>query len=350
MDDSAVTGSPRGGAQPESTIVDSGPPASGTAELEEARPHELGALASVRRPLPALQWPPVDIGVRLRTTPWLHRLLPARLEVGRAERRGRQTWERWPQDRAGFRAGMEAIVSGTGRAGELEPLTRAYLVESEVQRTLFWRPWEAASMDATTRAHLQAALAGGRGALLSICHLGPYFHSASLGHTLRRTVFTVGGPWCFADPTPDYWGRRQVRRMEGLRRQGGRMVPAAGSFAVLRALLETGELVQIHFDVPGRHQTRFLGKPVMLTNGTAKLAVLADAAIVPLRFRRRGHRVWVDAHAPLDPRQHGSVEQLHEALAAVHERWILERPETLEDPRRTGFWKDASAEGWPLSD
>lgn len=317
--------------------------------IDERAPTD-SALAQARRPLTPLHWPPVGIGVRLRTTPWLHRLLPARLEVRRAARRGWLTWERWPQDRAGFRAGMEAIVGGTGRAGEVERLTRAYLVESEVQRTLFWRPWEAANMDAPTRAHLHAALAGDRGTLLSVCHLGPYFHSASLGPTLGRTVFTVGGPWCFAEPTRDYWGRRQVRRMEGLRKRGGRMVPAAGSFAVLRGLLEQGELVLMHFDVPGRHETRFLGKPVMLTTGSAKLAVLTDALVVPMRFRRQGHRVWVDAHTPLDPREHGSVEQLHEALATVHERWILERPETLEDPRRASFWEGASVKGWPLSD
>jgi hypothetical protein len=322
---------------------------SSTTELGRDRPGELeSALESAHRPLQPLQWPSVSIGVRLRTTPWLHRLLPARLEVHRARRRGWQTWERWPQDRAGFRAGMEAIVGGTRRAGEVELLTRAHLVESEVQRTLFWRPWQAARMDATTAAHLHAALDGDRGALLSICHLGPYFHSASLGPTLGRTVFAVGGPWCFADPAPDYWGRRQVRRMEGLRKQGGRMVLAAGSFAVLQALLEEGEPVLMHFDVPGRHETRFLGKPVMLTRGSAKLAILTDAVVVPLHFHRRGHRVWVDAHPPLDPREHESAEHLHKALAAVHERWILELPETLEDPRRAAFWEGASAAGWPL--
>jgi lauroyl/myristoyl acyltransferase len=320
----------------------------GSAAQEERLRDLASELERVRRPLPRLPWPSVDIGVRLRTTPWLRRLLPARLEISRAGRRGWLTWERWPQDRTHFSAGMEAIVGATARAGEVEQLTRAHLRESEMQRTLFWRPWEAANMDAATEEHLQAALADGRGVLLSMCHLGPYFHSASLGPTLRRPVFMVGGSWCFADPAPDYWGRRQVRRMEGLRKRDGRMVPATGSFAVLRALLEEGELVLMHFDVPGRHETHFLGKPVMLTTGTAKLAAMTDAFVVPLRFRREGHRVWVDAQAPLDPRAHGSVEQLHGALAAVHERFILERPETLEDPRRAGFWEGASAAGWPL--
>ena len=153
----------------------------------------------------------------------------------------------------------------------------------------------------------------------------------------------------FAQPTPDYWGRRVVRRLEGLRAQDGRLVFSVGSFGVLKALLEQGELVILHFDVPGHHETRFLGKPVMLTTGSAKLAKLADALILPMRLRRKGHRVWLDTHPPLDPREHDDVEQLHEALAAVHERWILELPATFEDPRRKGFWENANAAGWPLS-
>jgi lauroyl/myristoyl acyltransferase len=306
------------------------------------------ALAVAREPLRPPPWPRVDLKTRLHTSPWLHGLLPARLAVRRAQRRGWQTWERWPHDREGFVAALQAIVGGTERAGEVQQLARLHLRESEVQRTLFWRPWKAANMNAATKGHLHAALQSGRGVLLSLCHLGPFFHSASIGPSLKRTVFTVGGPWCFEEPTPDYWGRRLVRRLEGLRAQGGRMIPAAGSFALLRALLEQGELVLMHFDVPGHHETRFLGKPVMLTTGSAKLACLADALVVPLRLRRAGHRVWVDAHEALDPRTHESVEQLHEALAAVHERWILELPATLEDPRRGAFWEQASATGWPL--
>jgi hypothetical protein len=307
------------------------------------------ALARARRPLQPPPWPSVPLGVRMRTSPWLHRLVPNRLAVRRAERRGRQTWERWPQDRDGFREALKAIVGGTERAGEVEQLTRDYLVESEVQRTLFWQPWETVNIADDTRAMLRETIAKDRGALLSFCHQGPFFHSASIGPSLGRMVYAVGGPWVFAQPTADYWGRRVVRRLEGLQAQDGRLVFSVGSFGVVKALLEERELVILHFDVPGHHETRFLGKPVMLTTGSAKLAMLTDALVVPMRLRRKGHRVWLDAHPPLDPREHEDIEQLHGALAAVHEQWILELPATFEDPRRTGFWEGANAEGWPLS-
>jgi lauroyl/myristoyl acyltransferase len=85
----------------------------------------------------------------------------------------------------------------------------------------------------------------------------------------------------------------------------------------------------------------------MLSSSSARLASEADALILPLRARREGHRTWVDVAEALDPRLFSDEESLHEALAEVHERWILERPAALEDPRRKGAWEErASAERW----
>jgi Coenzyme PQQ synthesis protein D (PqqD) len=90
--------------------------------------------------------------------------------------------------------------------------------------------------------------------------------------------------------------------------------------------------VFVHFDMPGRRATHFLGRSTMLADGSAQLAVGADALVVPVRARRAGHRIWVDAAAPLDPRQFADADELHDALAAHHERWILENPAAMEHP------------------
>ena len=61
----------------------------------------------------------------------------------------------------------------------------------------------------------------------------------------------------------------------------------------------------------------------------------------------RAIATWTDVAPPLDPRDVASSEELHDALAAVHERWILELPATLEDPNRAGAWeRTATATGW----
>jgi hypothetical protein len=242
---------------------------------------------------------------------------------------------------------MAAIVAETPRAGEIHELARQHLVEDEVRRALFWQPWKTASMDAVSLGHARSTLAAGRGVLLSSCHQGPFFLYRSAITSLGKTAYTVAAPWFFEDPTPDYWGRRLAHWWRGLQRNDERVISSMGSFPVLHALLEQREMVVLYFDMPGSRVTRFLGKPVMLASGSARLAFQTDALVLPARARRVGHRVGADVHAPLDPRDFSSDEELHDALAAVHERWILEFPATLEDPGREGAWeRGATPQAW----
>ncbi|HEY7952326.1 MAG TPA: hypothetical protein VID70_05010 [Solirubrobacteraceae bacterium] len=305
------------------------------------------ALAHARLPAQPPAVPPASLGVRLRTAPWLHRTLPARIAVRRAQRRGAQTWERYPDERERARAAMAAVVAGTERAGEVESLARRYMIESEVHRVLFWQPLRTADIDERSQAHLDAALTAGRGVLLSSCHTGPVFQTMSVVAARGRGSFCVAAPWFFEPPSHDYWGRRIARwwRIAAARRE--HVIPSTGCFPLLRALLGQGELVWLLFDMPGSRETRFLGKPVMLSSSSARLASEADALILPLRARREGHHTWVDVAEALDPHRYTDDQELHTELAAVHERWILERPEALEDPRRKGAWEaGASAERW----
>jgi lauroyl/myristoyl acyltransferase len=305
------------------------------------------ALARARLPVQPPAVPPASLGVRLRTAPWLHRMLPVRLAVRRAQRRGAETWERYPEERERARAAMAAVVAGTEHAGEVDALSRQYMIESEVHRVLFWQPLRTAGTDERSQAHLDVALCAGRGVLLSSCHTGPVFQTMSVVAERGRGSFCVAAPWFFEPPSHDYWGRRIARWWQVAAARREHVVVSTSCFPVLQALLEQGEYVWLLFDMPGSRETHFLGKPVMLSSSSARLASEADALILPLRARREGHRTWVDVAEALDPRLFGGEEPLHEALAKVHERWILERPAALEDPRRKGAWEEsASAERW----
>jgi lauroyl/myristoyl acyltransferase len=304
------------------------------------------ALEAARRPILAPPLPSADLIVRLKTAPSIRRLIPTRLVVDRAEKRGRRLWELSPELRAQALAAAEAIVAGTAREGELEAIARQRLIESEIERVMLWQPWPLPKLEAETAARIELAIGTGRGVVLSLCHLGLIYYGSAVGVPFGRSMYVVVGTWLCEPPTEGYWGRRKARRLQGLRRYDARMIPVSGSFPVVAQLLRDGEAVFINFDVPGSHETRFLGKPVMLRSGTAKLAFHTDALVMPFRMRRERHRLWIDTQDPLDPRDFSGVGALHDALAAVHERWILEHPEMLEDPRRDGSWEDATAEGW----
>jgi len=300
-------------------------------------------LESVSRPPVSPRMPSASLEVRAKTSPLLHSLLPARVAVARAERQGQANWERSPRDRADALATMETIVAGTRRAGDLDELARVHHIERAVDRAIFWQnPWSA-KIDAVSRARLEAALSEGRGVLLSACHLGAYYRLQCAPPFNGRVTYLVPGPWFFEPPSHNYWGRRLARWRKGM---SSRLVPAKGSFRIIQALLERGDAVFLFLDMPGPRETSFLGKPAQLAEGSAQLAVRADALVLPVRARRSGHRVWVDVAAPLDPREFAGVDDLHDALVAVHERWILENPAAMEDPRNSGWEHGATAQAW----
>jgi lauroyl/myristoyl acyltransferase len=306
------------------------------------------ALAAARRPVEAPRMPRVPLREAITTSPTLHRLAPARLDVLTAELRGAAHWRRHADARENARAMMRTVLAGTARENELESLARRYVIEIEVNRVLFWRSGRTARVDAASRANLESALSSGRGVLLSVCHLGPYFDLPTAIHRLGRRTFAVSGSWFFEPPAANLWGRRLAHwRRKVASRKIEHLIPAPRSFAVLQALLEAGEVVHSFFDMPGPHQTNFLDKPVMLADGAARLAIGAGSLVLPARSRSVGRSSWADFAKPLDARDFHDADQLHARLAAIHSELILEVAETLEDPRRDGAWETgATAAAW----
>jgi lauroyl/myristoyl acyltransferase len=306
------------------------------------------ALAEADQPVEHVALPPAELRVRLRTSPTIRRALPSSLVVARAVARAGRAWEHDAHARERALRAMEAIVGGTERAGELEPLARAHLAEAAVREQMLWQPWGAPLVDDATATHLRTAADSGRGVIVSNCHLGPFFMSSSVFSRMGRTPYIVAAPWVFDRPQPGYWGRYVARWCQGTSAGRARLVnTAGGAFATAEALLRRGELLLLAFDMPGSRETGFLGKPVMLASGTARLAAATGALALPMWPRRRGTRLHVTFAPALDPCELGGADALHDALAAVHERWILADPAALEDPRRPGAWEDgATAQAW----
>jgi hypothetical protein len=304
------------------------------------------AISAARMPVQRVEMPSANLRTRLKTSPSLYRAVPPGLLLRRGETKARRLWRNGPaRDHA--LAATEKIVAGTSRAGEIPALARRRLIEHEANNALFWRPWRISELDAGSEAALEDALASGRRLMLSVCHLGPYFLQISPLSARGVSPVVLAGQWFFDTPEPGYWGRRLARWREGARGRGERLVPTTAGFAALRGLIEAGEVLGIYFDLPGSVRTDFLGKPVMLASGTCQLAHQTGALVLPLRARRVGLRAVTDVWQAIDARDHASPEELHRAIAAVHERSILEMPEALEDPGRAGAWEDgASALEW----
>jgi lauroyl/myristoyl acyltransferase len=296
-----------------------------------------------RRRLPAAPLP-----VRLKTSPVLRRLVPSRLALAVAAVSAERDWDTSPEARERGLLAMRAIVGGTRREKEAPELARQMAIETGVRESMLWQPWPTPLLGEESDANLRRAAGSGRGVLVSNCHLGPFNMVISVYRRVDRAPHILAAPWMFEPLAPGAWGRRTARWLESGRAAGARWVrTTAGAFATATALLESKALVLIAFDVPGSRTTRFLGKPVDLASGTARLAVATNSLVLPVRVRREGTRTHLDYAPALDPGEFFDADELHDVLAARHEEWILEEPEALEDPRRPGAWEgQADAGAW----
>ncbi len=289
--------------------------------------------------------PRTGLRLTLKSSPLLYRLAPRRLVVKRAVRRGQKLWDADAAARANAVETMQIVVAGTSRAAEVSELAREHLIEDKADVAIFWQPWLAPDLDAPSDAAITAALSAGRGVVISACHLAGFYLVPSAFVPRGHRPYCVIGPWMFGDPPPGYAGRRLTHYARCANRTT-RPIAAKGSFGVLMRVLSAGESVYILFDLPGRRATRFLGKPAMLADGTARLAVAADALVLAVRTRRVGHRVALDAAPALDPRDFAGSDDLHDALIALHQQWILQTPAAMTDPRTFDWGDGASAERW----
>ncbi len=306
-------------------------------------PEERALLVELSAPPARTPMPPAAMRARLKTAALTQALIPAGLAVRRAERMGRVIADGHGDEYEKALATMRVVLAGTQREGQIEQLARDHVIERHARRALFWqRPWREQA-DPQSAARIDEALAGGRGVVLSACHQGPYSRLDVAPPFRARTTYLVPGDWYFEEPTHDLWGRRLARWRNGMR---SRPVRAQGSFRIVQALLEVGAPVFLFFDLPGPRQTRFLGKPAMMAEGTAQLATRTGALVLPVRARRAGHEVRVEAASPLDAAEFGGEDRLHEALAELHERWILEDPAAMDDPREFGWGAGATPEAW----
>lgn len=271
----------------------------------------------------------------------------------------------------------ERVARGIGRAAYLLSRRKRRRVEESVERVLgdapdrrrvvqasfedFWREmlaWTApASCDGASidgRAHLEGALADGRGAIL--------WESSGFGRRLRAKQILhgagfavhqihggnhVGGFFSEGPPTRvrgalerffDHLERRFVADVIVLPR------PDAESLAFTRALHQRLIRNQI-LCVTGDGRTgqrlvplRFLGRTRRFSSGMVSLARLSGAPLLPI-FCTQPDRLVIEAPIAIDPdaERDRALQLVLEGYAALLETYIRRRPELYRGWHARGF-------------
>ncbi|MGZ6827489.1 MAG: lysophospholipid acyltransferase family protein [Mycobacteriales bacterium] len=295
---------------------------------------------------------------RTRPVPWggvvdwlrgrelLHRLVPMPVAVVLVRFAYRALLALRPAKRDAARSAMAAVVGGTSQAHRLEELAGRHPAAMAEGTEFSWRLRLLTRVPIDGMEHLDRARAAGRGLIVSLVHCGPLNGRVRLARELTP-LHGVGGDWYFEAPPAGYYGYwvNYCRRIS--RWAGSRSILARGSRQELEQVLTDGGTVVLAMDLPGSTVTSFLGKPVEMAAGTARLAATTGALVVPIALVPGRRPRWrIRLGEPLDSQAFPSWRELHDTLAAWHERQILLAPEYYEDPVRAGGWAVATPSGW----
>jgi lauroyl/myristoyl acyltransferase len=291
------------------------------------------ALTDVERPKAGRVQPTGQtLAVRLYGSPLLHRAVPTAVALGLGAARGWLEWRTSPRRRAEALRQTETIRRLPQGSAKTRRYARRRIVEDALQAELQWRPWLWRAMPIEGIEHLDAARArSGGGVIVGTVHIGPILGAPHALAARGIKLYVSGGQWG-GEPVA-YHGRRgrwttmQDRWME---EAGCRWVHRGGSYRVLKALLERGEVCFTAVDVPGTTPLEFGGRRVCVRTGVASLALEAQVPVVPTVTLRRGHRQVVVMSEPVDPSRYDNPLHLTQHLLRTLEPFLLQQPEQVQ--------------------
>jgi KDO2-lipid IV(A) lauroyltransferase len=192
----------------------------------------------------------------------------------------------------------------------------------KLSRGVSWRKW----IRVVGTEHVRAALAEGKGAILSIGHLGNWEFS-SLGFCRElQTLHSVYRPLDY--PPLDRLVLR-IRTSAGMR-----MIDNTQAIPRIARLLRRNELVALLTDQDARQDgvfVEFFGRPASTLPTPALLAVRLGTAIVPTNVYREGLRHVIEFDPPIFARQYrdapDAVRSITQEVQRRLEGFIRKRPE-----------------------
>jgi lauroyl/myristoyl acyltransferase len=226
-------------------------------------------------------------------------LLPAPLAYRAACWRADWTFRYWPEKRGEVLANLRQVLGAGLSQQEAERLARGIFRTRTCEVIDLMRLRGRARslgklVEIRGREHLEAALAGGKGAILCTAHFGSYMGAFSLLHVGGFPVTTIGRWWWNYPPDESstvrrmwdfVYARRVLRHRQrpNIEPWPGRVQVALQAAAALRA----NEVVTICSDAPPLDAERaravevpFLGRKASLLPGVVSLARLTGAPVL----------------------------------------------------------------------
>jgi lauroyl/myristoyl acyltransferase len=256
----------------------------------------------------------------------VRRLVPVRWVPGVVRRRLDRLWAD-DDFRAAQEAEMEFLLGKSERAAESAQLGRPYAEQMMIRAYLRWHPRAITRQRVEGIEWLTTRRDRGRGTILSFTHHHRY--DGMFGSLAR-----LGAPSTMAITSAITRPEAGIAFQQHLRvaSRGGGFVVADGGIDDLVAVLRDRGVLAIAPDVPGRTPVTFLGRRVLGSFGTPRLATMTNSPVVLVTHRRDERGPYLRVHEPLEPSDYATPEQLLEDILSRHGEAILDWPEALESP------------------
>lgn len=256
----------------------------------------------------------------------LRRAVPVALIPGIVERRIERIWQ-VPEFRQAAEGQMEFLLGKSERADEVPVLARAYAEQMLLRSYLRFHPRAITRQPVRGIEHLTTGRDPDRGVLLSFAHHHRYdgMFASIARHGVDMTAVMLP-EMLRPDAHIDHRQHRNVCL------KGTKLISSDLGSEGIAAHLRPGSILALAPDVPGRTPVTFLGRRVLGSFGSARLAASTDSVVVVVTSHREGDGNYLQLHAPLDPRHVADAGELLEEILRIHGEAILAWPEALESP------------------
>jgi hypothetical protein len=269
----------------------------------------------------------VSAGSALQNVHQLRRAVPVRLAPALVRARLDRIWSE-PAFRSSQEAEMRFLLEHTDRAGEVGELAYRHAEHMMMRGYLRWHPRAITRQPVRGIEWLTTRRDPARGVLLSFTHHHSYdglFGSLARYGVRSQILITPE----IAKPEAGIAFRQHLR----VAARGGEIVPAVGGTEQLAARLRPGTTLALAPDFPGRTPVTFLGRKVLGSFGTARIATLADSPVVLVtQHQDPAGGSYVQVHPPLESRDFSEPRELLDEVLGRHGEAILAWPEALEAP------------------
>jgi lauroyl/myristoyl acyltransferase len=256
----------------------------------------------------------------------LRRLIPPSVARAYVRRRVDKLWS-IDAYRELQEAQMRHVLEFTDRAPEIPVLARRFAEESMLKTHLRWHPRLITREPVRGVEWLTTKRDPNRSIVLNFMH---HYRYEGMFQALKREgvdLDIIAHAELMGRATPN-----PLKHHMNLVAGGGRMIPAGNGTQSYIDMFKPGMTVVIASDLPGHTPVTFLGRRVMGSFGSARIAVATNSQVVLVTSQQDESGSYLQVHPPIEPSDFEDAAALLAEILDRHGKAVLAWPEVLDMP------------------